>query len=161
MARRKNWLPTRIIALMRLHYQQGNPITELARVYKVHPSVVVNICHGRTHRRVVPASPDGSPTLYDVARRIGVSEQPPQSGSRRRLSIRQVAQIRAHYSEGPTYLGAGRSIRSPSERSRKHLSRTDSPTSDGSRGAGDSPNATEAVYAVECRCCWQADQNAR
>ena len=59
MARRKNWLASSLIALMRLHYQQGHPINELARVYRVHQSVVANICHGR----VVAADPSAaSPT---------------------------------------------------------------------------------------------------
>ena len=57
MARRKNWLASSLIALMRLHYQQGHSIKELARVYRVHPSVAANICHGRTHRRVVAPTP--------------------------------------------------------------------------------------------------------
>ena len=55
MARRKNWL---------------------ARVYKVHPSVVANICHGRTHRRVVVADPSGGISLSDVARRMELSVLP-------------------------------------------------------------------------------------
>ena len=100
MARRKNWLPSSRIALMRLHYQQGHPINELARVYKVHPSIVANICHGRTHRRVVPTDPSDGTSLEDVARRMGVPERPPEKEGRRRLSVGQVAQIRAHYQKG-------------------------------------------------------------
>ena len=100
MARRKNWLASSLIALMRLHYQQGHPINELARVYRVHPSVVANICHGHTHRRVVAADPSDGTSLEDVARRMGVPERPPKKEGRRRLSVGQVAQIRAHYQKG-------------------------------------------------------------
>ena len=101
MARRKNWLASSLIALMRLHYQQGHSIKELARVYRVHPSVAANICHGRTHRRVVAADPSDGISLEDVARRMGVTERSPEKeGRRRRLAVKQVAQIRAHYQKG-------------------------------------------------------------
>ena len=96
---RLNWLASQMISLMRMHYQQGHPIKELARVYKVHPSIVSNIWHGRTHRRVVPADPSSGISLYDVARWMGVPEM---SSARvgRRLSVWQIAQIRAHYEKG-------------------------------------------------------------
>ena len=97
---RLNWLASQIISLMRLHYQQGHPIKELAGVYQVHPSIVSNICHGRTHRRVVPADPSSGISLYDVARWMGVPERPPEKGGRRRLPVRQIAQISAHYEKG-------------------------------------------------------------
>ena len=100
MARRKNWLASQMISLMRMHYEQGHPIKELARVYKVHPSIVSNICHGRTHRRVVPADPSSGISLYDVARQMGVPERPLKKEGRRRLSVWHVAQIRAHYKKG-------------------------------------------------------------
>ena len=100
MARRKNWLASSLIALMRLHYQQGHSIKELARIYRVHPSVVANICHGRTHGRVVAADPSDSISLEDVARRMGVTERPPKKEGRRRLAVWHVAQIRAHYQKG-------------------------------------------------------------
>ena len=68
---RLNWLASQMISLMRMHYQQGHPIKELARVYKVHPSIVSNICHGRTHRLVVPADPSSGISLYNLARQMG------------------------------------------------------------------------------------------
>ncbi len=145
MARRKNWLASSLIALMRLHYQQGHSIKELARVYRVHPSVAANICHGRTHRRVVAADPSDGISLEDVARRMGVTERSPEKEGRRRPPCREAGCADpGTLSEGAAHLGVGRGLRSPSERGGKHLSRTDPPASAGSRGEGDSPTATEA-----------------
>ena len=55
MARRRNVLPTTYIAAMRGYYARGHGISELARHYGVHESVASDICHGRTHKRVLPA----------------------------------------------------------------------------------------------------------
>ena len=55
MARRRKVLPVRQIAAMRYYYSKGHRIVELAEHFGVHESVVSNICHGRTHRRVLPA----------------------------------------------------------------------------------------------------------
>ena len=40
---------------MRYYYSKGHRISELAEHFGVHESVASNICHGRTHRRVLPA----------------------------------------------------------------------------------------------------------
>ncbi len=40
---------------MRFYYLKGHRIAELAKHFGVHESVASNICHGRTHRRVLPA----------------------------------------------------------------------------------------------------------
>ena len=53
MARRL--LPTQQIAAMRYYYSKGHRIVELAEHFSVHETVASNICHGRTHRRVLPA----------------------------------------------------------------------------------------------------------
>ena len=55
MARRRKLLPVQQIAAMRYYYSKGHRIVELAEHFGVHESVVSNICHGRTHRRVLPA----------------------------------------------------------------------------------------------------------
>ena len=55
MAKGRRILPVRQIAAMRYHYLMGHRITELAEHFGVHESVASNICHGRTHRRVLPA----------------------------------------------------------------------------------------------------------
>ena len=55
MARRRRLLPVRQIAAMRYYYLKGHRIVELAEHFGVHESVASNICHGRTHRRVLPA----------------------------------------------------------------------------------------------------------
>ena len=55
MARRRRLLPVRQIAAMRYYYSKGHRISELAEHLSVHESVASNICHGRTHRRVLPA----------------------------------------------------------------------------------------------------------
>ena len=54
MARRRNLLPVRHIAAMRYYYSKGHRISELAAYFGVHESVASDICHGRTHRRVLP-----------------------------------------------------------------------------------------------------------
>ena len=55
MARRRKVLPVRKIAAMRYYYSKGHRIVKLAEHFGVHESVTSNICHGRTHRRVLPA----------------------------------------------------------------------------------------------------------
>ena len=55
MARRRSLLPVRQIAAMRYYYSKGHRIAELAAHYGVHESNASNICHGRTHQRVLPA----------------------------------------------------------------------------------------------------------
>ena len=55
MARGRRLLPVRQIAAMRYYYSKGHRIAELAEYFGVHESVASNICHGRTHRRVLPA----------------------------------------------------------------------------------------------------------
>ena len=55
MARTRKVLPVRQIAVMRYYYSKGHCIVELAEHFGVHESVASNICHGRTHRRVLPA----------------------------------------------------------------------------------------------------------
>ena len=55
MARGRRILPVRQIAAMRYYYSKGHRIAELAEHFGVHESVASNICHGRTHRRVLPA----------------------------------------------------------------------------------------------------------
>ena len=61
MARGRRILPVRQIAAMRYYYSKGHRISELAEHFGVHESVASNICHGRTHRRVLPA--EGLPPL--------------------------------------------------------------------------------------------------
>ena len=87
---------------------------------------------------------------------MGVPERPPKKEGRRRLSVWHVAQIRAHYQKG------GR-IRELAEAFDRHPNvvanichgRTH-PRVPAAEGPRDSPDAKEAVYAVEWRCCWQA-----
>ena len=55
MARGRRILPVLQIAAMRYYYSKGHRISELAGHFGVHESVASNICHGRTHRRVLPA----------------------------------------------------------------------------------------------------------
>ncbi len=55
MANRRRLLPVPQIAAMRYYYSKGHRIVELAEHFGVHESVASNICHGRTHRRVLPA----------------------------------------------------------------------------------------------------------
>ena len=55
MAKGRRILSVRQIAAMRYYYSKGHRITELAEHFGVHESVASNICHGRTHRRVLPA----------------------------------------------------------------------------------------------------------
>ena len=55
MARGRRLLPVRQIAAMRYYYSKGHRISELAEHFGVHESVASNICHGRTHRMVLPA----------------------------------------------------------------------------------------------------------
>ena len=55
MNRGRKVLPTRHIAEMRFYFGRGHRISELARHYGVHESVASDICHGRTHKRVLPA----------------------------------------------------------------------------------------------------------
>ena len=55
MANGRRRLPVRQIAAMRYYYSKGHRIAELAEHFDVHESVASNICHGRTHRRVLPA----------------------------------------------------------------------------------------------------------
>ena len=55
MAKGRRILSVRQIAAMRYYYLMGHRITELAEHFGVHESVASNICHGRTHRRVLPA----------------------------------------------------------------------------------------------------------
>ena len=55
MAKRRNVLPTTYIAAMRGYYAMGHRISELAKLYGVHESVASDICHWRTHKRVLPA----------------------------------------------------------------------------------------------------------
>ncbi len=55
MAYVRRILPARQIAAMRYYYSRGHRIAELAEHFGVHESVASNICHGRTHRRVLPA----------------------------------------------------------------------------------------------------------
>ena len=52
---KRNTLPSRHIADMRGYYEMGYRISELASHYGVHESVASDICHGRTHKRVLPA----------------------------------------------------------------------------------------------------------
>ena len=55
MAKGRRILSVRQIAAMRYYYLMGHRIAELAEHFGVHESVASNICHGRTHRRVLPA----------------------------------------------------------------------------------------------------------
>ena len=55
MASKRKVLPTRHIADMRGYFEMGYRISELARHYGVHESVASDICHGKTHKRVLPA----------------------------------------------------------------------------------------------------------
>ena len=61
MVKRRRLLPVRQIAAMRYYYSKGHRIVELAEYFGVHETVASNICHRRTHRRVLPA--EGLPPL--------------------------------------------------------------------------------------------------
>ena len=55
MATRKRLRPKQI-ANARKFYRLGYTMVDIATYYGVHPSIISNIVHGRTHRRVAASS---------------------------------------------------------------------------------------------------------
>ena len=98
-------LPVRQIAQIRAHYEKGCRITELAEAFGLHPNVVANICHERTHPRVPAAE---GREIRPVPRRRSTRPSVNPAGAPARRPVKTVhigGQRQTVYSDGSSEVG--------------------------------------------------------